>query len=639
MKNIKKYYEKIRKRIIIIIFNIFIGVSNMPSFKTRKIRRKRIRRKHDHEGLDSTHIPTKQDNDAFQSNVLDMQGIIGNKATMQMMRQGDVEQSKTKSKINPQSFTIAPSASGIAIQRLMANENYYYSAIEKREAITPPIRSFMGKLRVYQLHSNGKVDPDGIRDFNGKFRDFLNAARAFNEYAQDQYAIDVGKTNLDGAVKLRCNTRVKQLGNEALDDAMSEMKGVWALRSDPALTKDMMTWADAINIKRSGMSLGSMKTGADLVGDGDRKELTGGNASEQVTAMTYEDGTDEGERRVFKPNESRLKTVPDGVDVEKEQFNSAARTVAVAKVEAVIRQKYEAAEREFESMVGKIDFAMDTGEGGTGKFGTVQDMAEGQEGYGLDMKAQKDYTANIDIDDVKVQQQLANLQLFDILVGQMDRHMGNVFIKQQEGSDSKVSGIDNDFAFSAQTDLSKNIGKTTLPEKIDYYFADALTRMDAEELVTAMSGLPQKLIAAAVNRLEQIKALIADKLEEKSLIVAPGDDALKNDGFTSWDEIDVDSYRDSKFGAGKKDYAGFFATSRKRAINEIAADIVKNRGTTDIAPVKNGEKWELLVNDMNVLVGREEDGSDLEEIVHTARLNALAQMSRGRRSRRNRVAV
>lgn len=612
----------------------------MPSFKTRKIRRKYSRRKHDHEGLDATHIPTKQDHDSFQSNILDLQSTVGNKATMQMMRQGDLEQSKAKRpSINPQSFSIAPNASGMQIQRLMANENYYYRAIEKREAITAPIRSFIGKVRVYQLHANGKVDPAGLTDFNGKLRDFLTAARAFNDYAQDQYAIDVGKTSLPGDVKLRCNSRVKQLGREALDDATSEMRGVWALRSDTALTKDMMTWADAINIKRSGGALGSMVTGADLVGDGDRKELTGGNASEQVTAMTYEDGTDDGKRRVFKPNESRLKTVPDGVDVEQEQFNSAARTVAVSKIEAVIRQKYEAAEREFESMVGNIDFAMDTGAGGTGKFGTVQDMAEGQEGYSIDMTAQKDFTANIDIDDVKVQQQLANLQLFDILVGQMDRHMGNVFINQKKGSDSKVSGIDNDFAFSAQTNLTSNIGKTTLPDKIDYYFGDAISRMDAEEVVTAMSGLPQKLIAAAVNRLEQIKALIATRLEDKTLIVAPGDDALKGDGFRSWDEIDVDSYRDSKFGTGKKDYAGFFAKSRQRAIDTIAADIVANRGKTDIAPVRNGNKWELHINDLNVLVGREDDGSDLQELVLTARLKALTQMSGGRNRRRNQVVV
>ena len=613
----------------------------MPTFKSyKKIRRKSAHRRHDHEGMNTPHIPAQQENDSFQSDILDMQSIVGNKAVMQMMRQGDVDQPKPKpTSFNPNSFAIAPNASGLAIQRLMANENYYYNAIDKKEAMTQPIKSFVGKLRVYQLHANAKVDPAQVGDFNSKFRTYLEAVRAFNEYAQNQYAIDLGQTDLSANIKLQCNTRVKELGREAMDDATSEMRGIWALRSDTGLTKDMMTWADAINMKRSGMPLSSLKTGEDLVGDGDRKELTGGNASAQVTAMTYDNGTDEGERRVFKPNESRLKTVPDGVDVEKEQFNSAARSVAVAKVEAVIRQKYEEANHEFETMVGKIDFAMDTGPEGTGKFGTVQDMAEGQDGYSIDMKAQKDYTANIDVSDIKIQQQLANLQLFDMLVGQMDRHMGNVFIKQQEGSDSKVSGIDNDFAFSKQTDLSSNIGKTTLPQKIDYYFAHAITRIGADEIVSAMSGLPRKLIDAANDRLTQIQELIAQKLDDKTLIVSPGDDLLKAEGFPSWDEIDVDSYRDSKFGTGKKDYAGFFAKSRQRAIDTIAADIVKNRGTTDIAPVKNGKKWELAINDMNVLVGREDDGSDLQEIVQTARLKAITQMSVGRRSRRNQVRV
>jgi hypothetical protein len=613
----------------------------MPSFKTRKIRRKRIRRKHYHEGLESMHTPAKQDKDSFQSNILDMQNVVGNKAVMQMMQQGDVKQPKsTPASFDPSSFAIAPNASGkskMPIQRLMANENYYYNAIDNRKAITSPIRSFIGKLRVYQLLTKNKVDPGEVRSLNTNFRAYLTAARTFNEYAQNQYAIDVGQTDLPGNVKLKCNTRVKQLGKEAVDDARSEMRAIWALRSDPGLTKDMMTWAEAINVKRAGKSLGDVITGEDLLDDGDRKELTGGNASEQVTAMTYDNDTDDGKRRVFKPDETRLKSVPDGIDVDQEQFGAAARSVAVSKVEAIIRKKYEEANRVFDTMIGNIDFGMDTGPGGTGKFGTVQDMAEGQEGYNLDLGAQKDYTANIDVNDIKVQQQLANLQLLDILVGQMDRHMGNVFIKQQSGSQSQVKGIDNDFAFSKQTDLSKNIGKTTLPEKIDYYFGDAITKVSEGELKAAMTGLPEKLIVAAISRLTQIQELIANKLEDKTLIVSPGDDQLKADGFPSWDEIDVDSYRDSSFGSGAKDYAGFFVKSRQKAIDAIVTDIIKNGGKTDIAPVKNGKKWELAYTANYSLVGREADGSDLDEVVQIARLTAITKMNPGRRRRRERV--
>lgn len=51
---------------------------------------------------------------------------------------------------------------------------------------------------------------------------------------------------------------------------------------------------------------------------------------------------------------------------------------------------------------------------------------------------------NFDLSDPKVQKGLSDLQLIDAITGQLDRHMGNVFI---DGATGSVKGIDNDMAF------------------------------------------------------------------------------------------------------------------------------------------------------------------------------------------------
>ncbi len=56
----------------------------------------------------------------------------------------------------------------------------------------------------------------------------------------------------------------------------------------------------------------------------------------------------------------------------------------------------------------------------------------------------------IDLLNAETQRGMSDLQLLDALTGQMDRHLGNVFVDQATGT---VKGIDNDMAFP--TDLSR----------------------------------------------------------------------------------------------------------------------------------------------------------------------------------------
>ena len=60
---------------------------------------------------------------------------------------------------------------------------------------------------------------------------------------------------------------------------------------------------------------------------------------------------------------------------------------------------------------------------------------------------------HINLKDKRIQKNLSDLQLMDALTGQLDRHLGNIFIDSKTG---KVTGIDNDMAFA----LGKTVNNT-----------------------------------------------------------------------------------------------------------------------------------------------------------------------------------
>lgn len=138
--------------------------------------------------------------------------------------------------------------------------------------------------------------------------------------------------------------------------------------------------------------------------------------------------------------------------------------------------------------------------------------------------------------DVKVnttggfQRDLCNLQVLDVICGQIDRHEGNYFISQNEkGELSGIQGIDNDASFGTDEapSLAKNkggkqraifdikTGKMTLPY-MDKNLAERIKQLDPDMLRFALKDLlKNEEIEAAVKRLEHTKKAIETTQQEE----------------------------------------------------------------------------------------------------------------------------
>ena len=127
----------------------------------------------------------------------------------------------------------------------------------------------------------------------------------------------------------------------------------------------------------------------------------------------------------------------------------------------------------------------------------------------------------ITMDDPILQRSLNRLQLLDAICGQVDRHMGNLFIdKDATGKVTSVKGIDNDMAFgsklegdswglraSANKKVSDDlIGEERawkgLPPIADEQIANAILNIQPKDIINAISGLiSQEEVDATISRL------------------------------------------------------------------------------------------------------------------------------------------
>ncbi len=568
----------------------------------KKTRRKKIRRKarrHDEPQSAQNTNATYSSND-----ILQLQSTHGNQFVLQMLRQGQIPAQTSKPK---------------PIQRLNTTENYYYKTTEKvRESNAklikkmrkkPEYSGLLSNVRMYHMLANNPFS----RANAGKLLERLD-----NIY---RYA-----GQLDGFVfkyrRSMNNRTYKMLDNmtqTALDDVRQDRDAITALVSNNAIADGSITWKEGLFVTRAGIPIESILTNDDLAPGVDGSEVgnpesLGGGAISDVTALDYSTEDGGSERRVFKPHEVEAATPETSVD----GFNvqSTYRALATSRVHQLIATKMAEAGREFKELMGSFDVAKYNG-----AMGNVSDFAEGKEASknigGTATNPDKVYRLNIDISDISLQQQLANLQLFDVITGQIDRHIGNIMVDQSAGSDPKVTAIDNDFTFSTSTDITKNVGKTTMPEKIDRYFAEAILDIATDEFVAQLKGLRQVEKDAAVTRLEAVQAQLSEMLNNNELLVAPGDNDYP--GAPNWADVDISSYRTSSFGTGKKDYAMEMYRNRL-----IAYEAVKNDPTLQVEQDAKGN-WVLEYQDGIYLQAMEDDGSDLKALVDEAKIEYAAE--------------
>lgn len=171
-----------------------------------------------------------------------------------------------------------------------------------------------------------------------------------------------------------------------------------------------------------------------------------------------------------------------------------------------------------------------------------------------DVQAHRHFPFNLP----NLQRNLANLQLMDALIGQKDRHLGNIFIDPLTG---QVMGIDNDMAFPHRKDHFEDLGANELtgqfsveegelkylPKLIDAEMARAvmaLTPAALRKILSRQEGDPEGLsegsIEAAVLRLEAIQRRIeelADRLitnwDDNTYAQAVNDGTIGDGGFNN----------------------------------------------------------------------------------------------------------
>jgi hypothetical protein len=132
----------------------------------------------------------------------------------------------------------------------------------------------------------------------------------------------------------------------------------------------------------------------------------------------------------------------------------------------------------------------------------------------------------VNFQDPRIQKGLSDLQLFDAISGQQDRHAGNIFINPETG---EVSGIDDDLSFGRGTpvaDQAEARGKYVgLPALVDQKTAERILALDPTNLpeklykrVTDSEALTQKEIEDAVLRFDGVRQYLRRLQKEGKLV-------------------------------------------------------------------------------------------------------------------------
>jgi hypothetical protein len=176
----------------------------------------------------------------------------------------------------------------------------------------------------------------------------------------------------------------------------------------------------------------------------------------------------------------------------------------------------------------------------------------------------------IDFADPKIQKGMSDLQLFDAITGQSDRHGGNIFVDPATG---EVSGIDDDKSFgkgvkaadqaTPQTDFSFY---RALPELVDEETAEAILKLDPtnlpEQLLPAETDskeLTEKEIEEAVRRFVGVQLYLRDLQKKGALVGQNG---------TSWNQATYDH----AMADPTTNYLGYQAVTLQNALQQSATD-------------------------------------------------------------------
>ena len=148
------------------------------------------------------------------------------------------------------------------------------------------------------------------------------------------------------------------------------------------------------------------------------------------------------------------------------------------------------------------------------QLGIVMDIAEGEPGIN-----------GLDRNHPGIRRELVKLQLLDVLVAQVDRHMDNYIIDKMSDSRAVVCGIDNDLCFGRLVVGSGKIAvapvnSVGMPPVIDSKMRDAIMKLDETRLREELSSLlAEEEVDATVFRLRDMQGHIRN-MHPESIIAS-----------------------------------------------------------------------------------------------------------------------
>jgi len=176
----------------------------------------------------------------------------------------------------------------------------------------------------------------------------------------------------------------------------------------------------------------------------------------------------------------------------------------------------------------------------------------------------------VDFKDPRVQKGMSDLQLFDAISGQSDRHGGNIFVDPATG---EVSGIDDDKSFGKGINAADQATPQTgfsfyraLPALVDEETAKAILKLDPtnlpEQLLPAETDskqLTEKEIEEAVRRFVGVQLYLRDLQKKGALVGQNG---------TSWNQATYDR----AMADPTTNYLGYQAEILQNALQQSATD-------------------------------------------------------------------
>src|SRR4051794_17611467 len=177
----------------------------------------------------------------------------------------------------------------------------------------------------------------------------------------------------------------------------------------------------------------------------------------------------------------------------------------------------------------------------------------------------------VDFKDPEIQRGMSDLQLFDAITGQVDRHAGNIYVDPQTG---QVSGIDDDKSFGQgmkaadleQTDVPGRFYRG-LPPLVDLDTAERILDVDLVDPTKLPEILAQRdvdtvpltdnQIAEAVRRFDRVKQYLRDLQKRGALVGQNG---------TAWGD---ETYRQALANPSHS-YLGFQADTLEKVRLEAA---------------------------------------------------------------------